>query len=294
MTAFVPVPKKFTTTPSYESPAYVSGLNQTVLDETRFSISSGCCRDVTTDTRIVFDGVSVGSNGFITVDVSTVGSNGCYPWALDKLTYVRNTIFPVYIISAPSGTGPANPAVIVATGDDFLPPDYTAYCRIGFINIYFDPSDGPLYTISKWSQSGDSSRKVYQSQRSVSPISGAINGTFTQIDMTSVNRFVPPKDNVEIMFTVQYQPSDVSSKIMFSRDGIDSPPSPIPRFSAIWDNPTNTAANGGTLSMISGYTSSSGISGLPASVIYVKTDVNTAVIQLNLTGFVDELGFSYY
>lgn len=298
MSYFIPEPKSFSTNPFFASPMFVSGLKQTILDETHFTISSGCARDVLSDFALVFDGLSGENPGFLTVDVSKVGLNACYPWALDKLPYINNTIFPVYIVGNPSGTGVnRSPAVIVATGDEFLPENYSAYCRIGFVTVFYDAAEGPLYTLKKFIQSGDGTRRVYQAQTPDLVYSASLTAIPQQVPLSIVNYFVPPKPNVEIMLSAPFSANDEFNDLLIGSDDTFSTLSVIPAFSSLTSKQAGFDIVGSSFTMISGYSDF-----LKSSVIYARIaplyspgpEGVTGQVQIFLLGFVDELGFSYY
>lgn len=281
MSIFVPNPTAFSTIPNYASDPFVSGLELTVLSLTTFRINPGAARALTNDFILQYPSFGTNQPGTITVDVTKIGLNGCYPKPLNASILPFNTAFGVYIVGDSTGgqtNGVSNSVgIIVATGDNFLPPGYNSYRRIGFIYISGPEAlYGPLGTIYPWVQSGSSMDRLYALQSSRVVISGGTSTTFAPVSLSTQNRMVPPKLGIDCQFTVRFQAASAGDDFQLSYNGVGG-------FQAL---------GGSVVTLVQSEASFRTPCGLNPStseaVIYYQVSPG-AFIQINLIGFVDNL-----
>lgn len=185
MSTYLPAPSAFATVPSYESSPFVSGFEMAVTGNTTLTVQPGMCRALTSSQVIAYPSFSASVPGVVVVDVSTTGPNGCWPIPLANMGLGLFTQLPVYACFDSAGTtrNPANPSVsgpgfciVVATGNNFLPPGFDAFRRIGWVYI----NDDTLNLINMI-QSGHGDLRTYILQDGVQVVSS--NDT----DQTVVN-----------------------------------------------------------------------------------------------------------
>jgi len=297
MAFFGPKPKTFKTAPYYGSDPFISGLNLTVVDANTFTISPGVARDLISDYAISFDPLSTGLQN-ITVDLRNTGPNGCFPVPMSTLLPTYNTVYCVYLIANTAGTTTGsnnplvNPAVVVATGNEFLPEGYDAYRRIGyiFVNGVNGPNTGPVGTINLWIQSGNGNERLYQLQTSRIRFSGAGATTYSPISLTSNPSgqagIVPLRNGIFCTFTYRLAVGTAGDDIFFSTDGYDAITAPSP-FVVLIGNTTTTAQSEGNFSLLSQLNAN----GTDTQIFYKFSGAGGS-IQVNNTGFVDSIGTS--
>ena len=207
MATYLPAPQS-AAVPIFSSNPFVTGFNMAVTGNTTFTLTPGAARAMTSDFVISYPSYSANLPALITVDVSTVGANGCFPVALASLGLGLQTQFPVYIIEKSSGTtdGSLNPAVnavcVVATGNNFLPAGYDAFRRIGWVYI-----DDVTLHILPMTQSGNGNERTYVLQDPLTPVSGGNATAQTVVDLTINDGAVPAIPNVKVLLNVEIAPS---------------------------------------------------------------------------------------
>lgn len=215
MATYIPAPS-FSAVPGYQSVPFVSGYEIKYLTTTTFSVAPGCARALCNDNVIQFPSFSSSVPSSITVDVSTVGVNGCYPVSIASLGISDYTMFPVYVISSSSGvlasgvantiaggtTTVAGPKIVVATGNNFLPAGYDTYVRIGW--VYIKDTDS---TIIEMTQSGHGNERVYILSNPFVALSGGNDTSATVVDLSAADGPVPKGKNIEVILNAQIIPN---------------------------------------------------------------------------------------
>ena len=286
MAYFLPSPTNFSSLPFLGSNAFVSGLEMNVISMTQFTINPGAARDLISDFVISFSPYSAGGTPVLTVDVSTRGLNGCYPYLPNDLNQSINIVYPVYIVGNTAGN--VNTAIIVATGDEFLPPTMNAYRRIGWIYINSATSAFPG-TIDAWTQSGSGNDRSYvlTNQRH-RLISGTQTG-FTSFSLTSgsgvENGVVPPKPNVTVFCTAYMTVVSAGTGANISyTSASQSFISPI-----YIRNPVITLTTSYPFTTIASQDPVTG-----DSILYYQVTTSGNVLSVDNSGFVDSLGPTLY
>jgi len=209
MATFIPAPA-FSAIPSYESSPFVSGFELAVTGNTTLTVQPGMCRALTSSQVIAYPSFSASVPGVVTVDVSTVGPNGCYPLSLAQMGLGLFTQLPVYACFDSAGTtrNPANPAVsgpgfciVVATGNNFLPAGYDAFRRIGWAYI----NDDTLHLIPMI-QSGHGDLRTYILQDGVQVVSGSATAQ-TTVDLSSGDLPVPAGSVRKVLLDANISPN---------------------------------------------------------------------------------------
>jgi hypothetical protein len=213
MTVLVPVPTAFSVVPSFQSFPFVSGYHMNVTGNTTLTVGPGAARALTNDFVIQYPSFSASLPGNISVDVSTVGLNGCYPVAISSLGLTNNQLFPVYVVTDTSGTFATGsvttngPYVIVATGNNFLPPNMNSFRRIGW--LWVDHTTGFILPML---QQGDGNEREYLLNAPITVVSGGTSFTTpAEVDLTSTVGLIPPNRNSKVMLNVSLTGAGTSS-----------------------------------------------------------------------------------
>jgi len=205
MSAIVPVTASLNSNavPSYQANPFVTGFNISVTGNTTLSVSPGAAVAFGSSALIQYPQDLPGLPVTLSADISTTGVNGCYPLSLATLALANDTIFPLYVISNSAGTtnGSLNPdsgtipALVVATGSNFLPKGFDQFRRIGY--VFVAHSTGHLIPVI---QSGKSNDRLYMFDYSVLALSAGAATTATGVDLTALDGLIPPKKGVEVIF----------------------------------------------------------------------------------------------
>ena len=290
MATFTPVPS-FSTVPSFQAVPFVSGFRQTVVSTTTFTVMAGFARALCNNNIIQFPSTAANGPGVITVDITTVGANGCFPVSIASLGLTANTLFPVYICSNSSGTGlgTANPIaggtttntssiVIVATGNNFLPAGYDTFHRIGWCPIAHATSHIIPYT-----QSGHGNEKTYMFQDPITGVSGGAATAQTVIDLTSGDGLIPPNISVNVFLNAAITPNAAGGYVSIEPGNLTAASvAPIQVFGSATGEP-----NSSCVQVIATPNASTG----DANIQYFVNNAGSSA-TVNVVGFVDSLGNS--
>lgn len=193
MAYFIPAPTAFPVVPDFSSNPFVTGFELAVTGNFTFTVQPGAARALTSDFVIEYPSFIPNLPAVITADVSTVGLNGCFPHSIASLGLADHTMFGVYIIANSAGTtgGSLNsniaPAVVVATGNNFLPAGYDVFRRIGYVLI--DDANGHLIFME---QSGRGNDRQYHLNAGPLAVSAGNATIATSLDLTAGDGVVPP------------------------------------------------------------------------------------------------------
>jgi len=281
MSVFIPSPTAFATVPSFSSPNFVSGYHIVPTGNTTMTVSAGCARALTNDFIIQYPSFSASLPSNITVDVSTVGLNGCYPVSIASSGLTYNQLFPVYVVTDTSGTyatgsTTANgPYVVVATGNNFLPAGMNSFCRIGWVWI----SESTSY-ILPMQQSGNGNEREYLLNAPITVLSGGTATTATEVDLTSTTGIVPPNRNSKVNFNVQLTGTSTSSYVYLQPENFSASGATGTTILT----PVASHALGVMVDMVVGTDSSTG----DAAIKYLVDSGSAVTIQV--AGFTDSIG----
>ena len=290
MASFTPIPSNpLSTVPSYQSFPFVSGFRQTVTGNSTFTMGPGCARALCNGNIIEFPNFTAGHAGITTVDVSTVGVNGCFPVSIASLGLTQNTLFPVYAISNSSGTGPTavnsltggttnvtGPSYVVATGNNFLPPFYDTFVRVGYIFI----AEATSFVIP-WAQSGHGNEKTYILQDPITGVSAGAATAAAIIDLTSTVGVIPPNKNIEVILNVEITPNAAGGWVAVEPGSLTAGSvSPTQIFGSATAEPSSSQ-----IRMIATPNATTG----DANIQYWVNNAGSSA-TINVVGFVDSLG----
>lgn len=283
MATFIPAPS-FSAVPSYQSSPYVSGFGIAVTGNTTLTVQPGMARALASSFDIAFSSFSAGVPGVTTVDVSTVGLNGCYPVSIASLGLTHNTLFPVYVVANASGTSvnPASPSVstsvpgyIVATGNNFLPAGMNAYKRIGWVAVAH--SSGNLIVMT---QVGNNLERKYFLQDPVAVLATGSATAQTVLDLTANDGLVPSGMNVEVMLNLEVSPNGAAGYLCVEAGNVTAGSiAPTQLFGSVASVKSSCVA-----SVVATPNASTG----NANIQYF-VDNSGSVATINLIGFVDSL-----
>jgi len=197
MATFIPAPSSsdFSTVPSFESAPFVSGFELAVTGNTTLTVQPGMARALTSSQVIAFPSYSASIPGSVTVDISTVGQNGCSPVSISSLGLTYNTLFPLYVCFDSSGTAvnSSNSSVsgpgfcfVVATGNNFLPEGFDSFRRIGWVPV----SQATGYVL-KFAQQGNGNEREYLYQDPVTLLTAGNATTPTEVKLSYQTGLVP-------------------------------------------------------------------------------------------------------
>lgn len=289
MATFIPVPTQFSFVPSYQAVPFVSGLRMTNTGNTTFTVSPGACRALCNPNIIQFPAFSASTSGNITVDVSTVGVNGCYPNSIASLGLSHNTVYGVYLCANSSGTLPSpttpsvssvNPVVIVATGNNFLPAGYDLFRRIGVVQIAHSTS-----FLIPMTQSGHNNERVYTLQDPFVALSAGAATAQTIIDLTANDAPIIPSQNTEVILNVEITPNAANGYVCVEPGLLTAATvAPMQIFGSVAGEKNSSYAR---------TTATPNASTGNANIQYF-VDNSSSASTINVVGFVDSLGNSLF
>lgn len=288
MATYIPSPS-FSAVPGYQSVPFVSGFEIKYLTTTTFSVAPGCARSLCNNNIIQFQSFSATVPSSITVDITDVGVNGCYPVSIDSLGLSDFTMFPVYAITASSGvkaSGVANtiaggtttisgPGIIVATGNNFLPDGYDSYVRIGW--VYIKDTDS---TIIEMTQSGHNNERVYILSNPFAALTDGGATTATVVDLTAGDGPIPKNKNIEVILNVEVDPNAADGFVELE-SGLATAAAAMP--TKIFGSVAG-ASNSAVVRLVATPNATTG----NAEVKYLVDHANTDA-TINVIGFVDSL-----
>lgn len=148
--------------PDYSSDPFVNGYPIQIASTgaTTFTIGPGAARAYTTDFAIIFNGIQPAEPPLLTLDITTVGLLGCFPYAIVPGTAVTGrTTYNVYVLGDTTGVNATT--AIVGTGNNFLPKGYDVWRKIG--SVFVETSNT---TLMNYTQAGTGIERTYVLQES--------------------------------------------------------------------------------------------------------------------------------
>ena len=274
--------------PGFQSDPFISGLNLTWLSATTFSVSSGVCRAYGNDDIIAL-------RTSVTVDTSTVGLNGCFPFAASLIAPTNNTSFGVYLIDDATGVlgqtvsnSPINvqglssntPKIVVATGNNFLDispvGNYQTWRRIGTIVIAAGTNN-----IVQFLQSGADVKREVTLTAGIPLLSAGAATTLTQLNLSGGNLPLNPYFASQAKLTVAYTPALVGNSVGITNQNVVS----ATTYPLEYQN--SAAAAGVNSGIIAPGTAV--ISTVLSSVLYYIGTASDST-SINVVGWTDDLG----
>lgn len=198
---FIPTPTKTSLVPNFSSFAGVSGYKLTQLTTSTLALSAGYARAFSNNFVLEYASFVTNLPNRIVLNISTVGAGGCFPTAISNLTLASNTVYGIYVIANSLGTtgGSLNSSVevsaVIATGNDFLPPGYDSYRRVGLVYI-----SSATKLIIPMAQSGNGTDRVYTLQDGVAAVSAGHGAVPTAVDLSINNGVVMPGKQSSVNF----------------------------------------------------------------------------------------------
>lgn len=282
MATVAPSSPRFSVIPDYASFPGVSGFNITITGNTTFSVSPGYARALCSDFALSFPSFAPNTPATLDVDIADTGINGCFPFSLASLSIAADTVFGVYVIGKSSGTtggsltNTANKlAVVVATGDNFLPEGYDSYRRIGLVCV-----DSATEYLLDYQQSGNGNLKTYILQDAVTVLNAGNATTKTTIDLTTGGGLVVPDKNITVLLNVSITPNAAGGYVTLEPSSLTATPAPVQIFGSVAAQP-----NTSYVQMTATPNASTG----NANISYY-VDAGGSASTIKLVGFVDDLG----
>lgn len=282
MTVLIPAPTAFSVVPCFQSAPFVSGYHMGVTGNFTFTLGAGAARALTNDFIVQYPSFSPTLPSNITVDVSTVGLNGCYPVSIASLGLANNQLFPVYVVTDTSGTYASGsttangPYAIVATGNNFLPPQMNSFVRVGW--VWIDQSNGHILPML---QAGHGSEREYLLN---APIAVLTNGLAfaapAEVDLTATVGLIPPNRNSKVMLNVQLTGTATSSFVYLQPNNFSA----AGATATTVHTPVAALDMGVMVDMVCGTDSTTG----HAAIKYLVDSGSSVTIQI--AGFTDSLG----
>lgn len=281
-------PTKLSTVPDYQSNAFVSGFNMTILSATTLAIGPGAARSFNNDNVISYPNDLVFSTPYLTAATTIVGAGGCFPFSISDMTLTVNTVFGVYVIENSGGTtgGSLNPTVspnlVIATGDNFLPAGFDSFRRVGLVYISSSTNQ-----ILPWIQTGNGSEKTYLLQDPVNALSAGNSTVATSINLSNLNGVIAQGLSANVLLSVSLTADAAGDYAMIWPTNylfnIEAPTTIV-----------NPAANvlEVVVPIVSGNTGTYPFAG-DASIDYLVASVDDS-LTINVIGFVDSLGPSLF
>jgi hypothetical protein len=283
MAYLIPSPTAFPTVPNYSSYAGVTGFKMSVPTTTSLTLSPGYARASTNDYAITYPTNQPNVPSVITINTNVTGPNGCYPVPLSQTGITSPTVFGVYVIARSSGTtdGSLNNAIttaaVIATGNNFLPPGYDVYRRIGLVYV-----NNAGFVIIPWIQTGDDNERLYTLQNGVAELAAGAAIAYTTVDLTSAAGVIPPNKTTNVTFLASLVANAAGGYFQLKPSSIPaSGASPI----QIVNNVATIAAASNIVCAVSGNASLNG----DASIDYLVDNAGSN-LTLSVAAFSDSLG----
>ena len=286
MAYFIPAPvqtaqQPINLIPDFNSFPGVSGFNLSVASNTTMTVTPGYARAFNNDFAISYPGSIPNLPANITINTAVVGANGVYPNSIASLGLTENTVFGVYIIAKSSGTtdGSLNPSVspaaVIATGNNFLPPGYDAFRRIGL--AFINESTGNLIVMN---QAGNANERVYMLEAPVQVLSAGASTTFAHVDLTVNGGPVLPEADVEVIMQIAFTANAAGDTVTLQPYGQTG-------------STVVVAAPAGALMELN-QTILTGLNTSGNAAIDYKVSSGSDAVTLNVAGFKDSLGNSLF
>jgi hypothetical protein len=282
MAYLIPAPtaQNFDTVIDYSTFAGVNGFQLVAASGTRMILLPGFARAATSGFGIFFPGINPTAEGFINLDATLVGPGGCYPTNLANTAMANRTVFGVYVIAQSSGTTGAaqSPLVsaVIATGNNFLPPGYDVYRRVGLCYV-----DNITKEIIPMIQSGSSVDRSYTLQDGIPAISAGTDTTFTTLNLSTGDGVVPPILGTKVALEVILNAGAPGESVSIQPTGL----------SAVITAPlTLTAPASGIISWSASIGAGAlGTGSITGAGIEYKISSNLSTATINVAGFNDSL-----
>lgn len=200
---FIPQPDAFSAVPSFQSFPGVSGFELSVVDGTHLNLLPGFAKSLTSDFSLQYPAFAQNQPSSITIDTSVIGAGGCFPVSLQNAGMTADTVFGVYVIDNQDGVSSGQPygteqvpSAIIATGNNFLPYNYTAYRRVGLVYV-----DHTTFQIIPMIQIGSDNDREYILQDPLTAVTGSATSA-TEVDLTANAGVVPPNVYSRVNFNL--------------------------------------------------------------------------------------------
>ena len=139
--------------PDFRSSDFISGFEQTITGNLTLTLAPGIARAYNNSFGIDAPANTPLLSTPITIDASTIGANGCFPFSLADAAAGVNTLFPVYVQGVQSGivsAGDVSPSTAktvgtIVTGNNFQLPNFSAWRRVG--SVYYDATNNLLFPV---------------------------------------------------------------------------------------------------------------------------------------------------
>jgi hypothetical protein len=259
----------FSTVMNLNNVPFIFGFELAVTSTTQFTLNPGCARAVTNNEVIQYPSAQPNLPGKITVDVTTVGANGVYPFSIDTSGITSDTTFPVFVLGDSRGSNPT--VAVVATGDNFLLPGYDSYVRVGL--VYIDSATGHLIPLK---QTGHYEVREYQLASGVSVLNAGNDTTTTLVDLTVGDGPIPAVWTSKVKLNVSFTPDSQANVARFGIPGLTGTPIVLQEAAA--------AKGGQLVELLVGVDSDTGDAG-------VTYDVSTSddAVTLTVVGWTDDM-----
>lgn len=285
MATFIPAPSSsaFSIVPSFESAPFVSGFELAVTGNTTLTVQPGMARALTSSQVIAYPSYSASVPGTVTVDISTVGENGCYPNSIASLGLTYNTLFPLYACFDSSGTAinSSNKSVngpgfcfVVATGNNFLPAGFDSFRRIGWVPV----AQSTGYVLP-FAQAGNGNEREYLYQDPVTLLSAGNATTATEIKLSYQTGMVPAGQTGKVNLNVALTGNAAGSYVYLEPYGLTAGS----RATTVLETTTASQVLATNIDMVYGVDASGN-----ASITYL-VDNSSSAVTIYLAGFTDSL-----
>ena len=289
MATFTPAPS-FSQVPAFGSAPFVSGFSLAVTGNTTLTVGPGTARALCNDNIIQFPNFTAGYSGPATVDISTVGVNGCYPVSIASLGLTYNTLFPIYAIKSSSGTGlgasnsnaggtttNTYSGFVVATGNNFLPAGYDTYVRIGWCPV----AQSTGYVLP-FIQSGQNDEREYLYQDPVTVLSAGAATTPTEVKLSYQTGMIPAGKIQKVNLVASLSGNSSASYAYLEPYGLTAASVATTRI----NTPVATAVLALNVEMVAGVSAAG-----DTAITYLVDNAGSA-LTLQIAGFTDSLGNS--
>lgn len=258
--------------PDYSSNPFVSGYELHITGNSTFTLNPGAARAYNSSFVITYNPfLTPGLPQKLNLDLTKVGPLGCFPYPINNVSLLDFTSLNVYAIASTSGNENIATSAVVATGDNFLPPGYDAWRKVG--TVYVD--DGTRF-LDRMLQLGSENERTYLLDNFL-PSSSYGPTSFFPLPLSTGRSPCNPKFTTEVLIQTVYTANALGDFAALSpkNSGIALPfyiKSPAAGGGQLIDEitvPVNIDANGNSIIYVS--VSGAGSSLIPRITGWIET-----------------------
>jgi len=194
---------------------FVQGFNTIARSTTSITLSNGIARSVPSSWNIEWGGRLDGLPDNISLDITKVGAGGCFPNPVSAVTPPSGIALSAIII-VDDTSGKNRPALVLVTGEDFIPEGYDTYALISA--TYIDSSG----LISPLSYAGNGLVRDFTENSAVNVLTGSA-ASYTDVNLSNAGLVVDRSTTRYVDFVYGFTPAAANNVASIYPTGFSSP-----------------------------------------------------------------------